>query len=71
LDNDKTPLTLFQVLGSVLASFFGVQRDATRRRDFSRGRARDFILVGILLTGSFVLLVWGIVQLVVYLAIPN
>ena len=61
-------LTLAQVFGSVLSSFFGVQKNATRERDFRHGRARDFIVVGIVLTLLFVLMVWGIVQLVMRLA---
>lgn len=63
-------LGFFQVLGSVVSSFFGVQKDATRQRDFRHGRARDFILVGLLLTAVFVLTVWGVVQLVMRIAAP-
>jgi len=66
-DNDRR-LGFFQVAGSVLASFFGVQKNETRERDFSRGRARDFIVVGILLTLLFILAVWGVVQLVMSVA---
>ncbi|MCB1791434.1 MAG: DUF2970 domain-containing protein [Gammaproteobacteria bacterium] len=61
-------LPFHQVLASVLASFIGVQKNATRERDFSRGRPRDFILVGILMTVIFVLAVWGVVKLVMGLA---
>lgn len=61
-------LSFLQVAGSVLASFFGVQKHANRERDFSRGRARDFILVGALFTLLFILAVWGVVQLVVRVA---
>ncbi len=43
-------LTIWQVLGSVLASFFGVQSSRNRARDFTSGKARDFILVGFILT---------------------
>ncbi len=64
-------LTLAQVFGSVLSSFFGVQKNATLERDFRHGRARDFIIVGIVLTLLFVLTVWGIVQLVMRLATPT
>lgn len=63
-------LSIFQVLVSVLSSFFGVQKDATRERDFKRGRARDFILVGVVLTVGFILAVWGVVQLVMRVAAP-
>ena len=63
-------LSFLQILGSVFSSFFGVQKDATRERDFRRGRARDFILVGVLLTVVFILTVWGVVQLVMRFAAP-
>lgn len=70
MPGEDRDLTFFQVLGSVVSSFFGVQKNATRERDFTRGRARDFILVGILLTVLFILGVWGVVQLVMRLAVP-
>ena len=62
-------LSLIQVFSSVLASFFGVQKNETRERDFTHGRARDFIIVGIVLTLAFILVVLGIVQLVMHLAV--
>ena len=71
MSRDEHKLSFLQVLGSVLSSFIGVQKDATRERDFKRGRARDFILVGVFLTVVFVLLVWGVVQLVMRLAVPG
>ena len=64
--NEK--LSFFQVLGSVLSSFLGVQKNATRERDFKHGRARDFIIVGILLTIVFILALWGVVELVISVA---
>lgn len=67
-ESEKQRLSFFQVLGSVLSSFFGVQKNETRERDFKHGRARDFILVGLLLTLLFILAVWGVVQLVMHLA---
>lgn len=68
MSRSQDKLSFFQVAGSVLASFFGVQKHARRERDFSRGRARDFILVGALFTLLFILAIWGVVQLVVRLA---
>jgi len=65
---EKRKLSIFQVFGSVLSSFFGVQKNATRERDFTHGRARDFIFVGIVLTILFILAVWGVVQLVMSVA---
>ena len=70
VSEENKKLSFLQVLGSVSSSFFGVQKNATRERDFKRGRARDFILVGVLLTVAFILAVWGVVQLVMRLATP-
>lgn len=70
MSEEDKKLSFIQVLGSVFSSFFGVQKNATRERDFKRGRARDFILVGVLLTVAFILAVWGVVQLVMRLATP-
>jgi hypothetical protein len=71
MSQDDRKLGFLQVLGSVLSSFVGVQKDATRERDFKHGRPRDFILVGVLLTILFVLSVWGVVQLVMHLAVAD
>ncbi len=71
MTDEKEKLTFFQVLSSVSASFLGVQKNATRERDFKHGRARDFIIVGVVLTVTFILIVWGIVQLVMRLAVPG
>lgn len=68
MSEKRNKLSLFQVFGSVISSFFGVQKNATRERDFQRGRARDFILVGVVLTVGFILAVWGVVQLVMSVA---
>lgn len=68
-ENQETgKLSLPQVFGSVISSFLGVQKNANRERDFKRGRARDFIVVGIVLTVLFILAVWGVVQLVMQFA---
>lgn len=69
-DNDRK-LSFIQVLGSVMSSFLGVQKNETRERDFTRGRARYFIMVGVLLTLLFILAVWGVVQLVMRVAVPG
>lgn len=62
--NDQAP-TLLQVIGSVLAAFFGVQSSKNKERDFKHGNHKVFILVGLLLTLAFLVIVIGIVQLVV------
>jgi len=71
-DKDKEPeeqaLRFGQLLQSVLAAAFGVQSGKNRSRDFSRGKPSQFILLGVLFTAFFVLLLFGIVKLVLYLA---
>ena len=54
--------SFLQMVGSILASFFGVQNSKNRKRDFTYGKAKYFIAVGILMT-----VVWyGAIRLVVY-----
>lgn len=62
-----TPPTLWQVILSVSASFFGVQSSANRRRDFSHGRPLPFILVGLAMTAAFI----GLMVLAVKLALRS
>lgn len=52
---DPAPLTAWQVIGSTLASAFGVQSSRNRERDFRRGSASHFIVAGIVFTVLFVL----------------
>jgi hypothetical protein len=60
---DQRP-TLIQVIGSVLASFFGVQGSRARERDFKHGRAGVFIAVGFAMVALFVIAVLIVVKLV-------
>ncbi len=55
--------TLLDTIKSVLASFFGVQSDKNRRRDFQQGNPAQFILVGFLLTVIFILVIVVAVKL--------
>ena len=55
------------IVKSVMASFFGVQSDKNRRRDFQQGKASHFIVVGIVMTVLFISFLWGIVQFLLYL----
>lgn len=57
------PPSLLDTVLSVLASFFGVQSEKNRVRDFSAGKPVVFIAVAIVLTLVLVLSLWGIVQL--------
>lgn len=67
--NDEKPegLTFWQVLGSTLAAAFGVQSQKNRERDFTHGRASQFIYMGIGFTALFVLIMVGVVSLVMSL----
>jgi hypothetical protein len=66
-DQQQTP-SFLSVLGSVMASMFGVQSTRRREADFTRGKPIHYILVGLLVTVLFILTVWGVVKLVLGLA---
>lgn len=48
---------MWSVIKSVLAAFFGVQRDQQRREDFENGKPVSFIVVGIAMAMLLVALV--------------
>jgi len=66
-DEGKAP-SLLDVLGSVLASMFGVQSSRKREQDFVHGKPSQYIVIGLLVTLVFILVVWGVVNLVMKLA---
>jgi len=61
-DEPNEKPNVMEVVGSVLAAFLGVQSDRNRERDFTKGRAVIFIVVGVLMTGLFVLTIWLVVR---------
>ena len=63
IDNDQ-PLTLRQMFGSAISAMIGVQSKEKRERDFARGKASHFIIVGVVLSAIFVLTMAGVVTLV-------
>jgi len=67
-DPSRDKVSLWEVAKSVLASFFGVQSQAKRERDFTQGSPAQFIIVGLIATAIFVLLVWLVVKLILGLA---
>jgi hypothetical protein len=67
-DEQPKPLTLRQMLQSVLAGALGVQSGKNRARDFSQGKPSHFVLLGVGFTVAFVLVILGVVKLVLYLA---
>ena len=62
------PLTFWELVKSTSSAFLGVQSDANRARDFSRGKMSHFIAMGLLFGLLFVCILIGIVQLVLHLA---
>lgn len=67
-DDDDKPLSFREMLQSVLAAAFGVQSGKNRARDFSRGKPSHFIALGLMFTALFVVVLYALVQLVLYLA---
>ena len=60
----EKPLGFFQMVGSVLASFFGVQSSKNKQRDFKRGKASQFIAVAILMTALWYGAIYLLVNIV-------
>ena len=63
-DCNEKPLSTWEVMGSLLASAFGVQSEKARERDFHRGKIHQFVIAAIVFTLVFILSIYGIVQLV-------
>ncbi|MCK5307722.1 MAG: DUF2970 domain-containing protein [Zetaproteobacteria bacterium] len=66
-DMAKTP-SFLDVLGSVLASMFGVQSNRKREEDFTHGKPSQYIVIGLIMTVVFVLTIWVVVSLVMKMA---
>lgn len=60
---EEKGLTIWQVFGSVISSFLGVQKKSNQERDFKHGKPSQFIIVGLVLTFVFILLMIGLVQI--------
>lgn len=56
-DQEKQSPSLWQTTLSVLAAFFGVQSRSNRERDFTRGKASHFIILGVVMTAAFIAVV--------------
>lgn len=64
----KTP-TFIQVIWSVIAAMFGVQKNERRIRDFTYGNPKVFIAVGLLLAALFFITVFVVVKIVLHFAL--
>ncbi len=62
-DQEKAP-GLAQVISSVFAAAFGVQSSKNQQRDFKHGKARVFIICGIIFTLLFMGTVFTVVKIV-------
>lgn len=67
-DGRPPPPTFRELMQSVGAAMLGVQTEAARRRDFTRGRPSQYILLGLLATGLFAATLYGIVRLILHFA---
>ena len=65
-ENGPDNLSLPQVFGSILASFYGVQSSKNRKRDFQSGKAKHFIVAGIIMTVAWYFTIYLIVSLVLH-----
>jgi len=68
LEDDKPAqsLSFLQMLVSILASFFGVQSDKNRKRDFEQGRPIHFIVAGVFMTIVWYVSIYLIVKVVLH-----
>lgn len=60
---EKAP-SFLQVIGSVLSAFVGIQNKKNKERDFKHGNHKVFIIVGLLMTFTFLVTLITIVQIV-------
>jgi hypothetical protein len=65
---ENKKVTLRQVIFSVLAAFFGVQKNKIRERDFNSDQPMHYIIVGIISAIVFVLILSGLVTIILHYA---
>ncbi|MBV8063623.1 MAG: DUF2970 domain-containing protein [Nevskia sp.] len=63
-EQDPEQPGLGRAIVSAMAAAFGVQSDKNRERDFKHGKARNFIIAGVLFTALFILVIVVVVKLV-------
>lgn len=62
--NNSPQPSFWDMILSVLAAMFGVQKGKNRERDFTKGNPWIFIVIGIVMTTAFVFLLIGVVKMV-------
>mgnify|MGYP002630559422 CR=1 FL=1 len=65
--DDSKQLSFITLFLSVISAFLGVQSNANRERDFSKGKPAHFIFIGLIFGLLFVLSIVGVVKLVINL----
>lgn len=63
-NRDNDGVSISQVAGSVLASFFGVQSSKNRERDFQSGKFGVFVAMGAVMTFLLAVSIYTVVVLV-------
>ena len=63
-DAAANEMTLWQATQSVLYAMLGVQKSKNAKRDFSKGKASHFIIIGILFGVSFVIVLALLVRFI-------
>jgi len=64
MSNSK--LNLLKIIVSVLSSFIGIQSNENRKRDFNANKPFHFIIVGLVVTISFIIALYYIVNKIIY-----
>ena len=68
MGEQKKDIGILEICKSVLMSFFGVQKESVRRRDFEKGRPVHFIIAGLAFTTLFIAALFGVVKLILHFA---
>ncbi len=68
MNEQKNGVRILDVCKSILMSFFGVQKESVRQRDFEKGKPLHFIVAGIVFTLLFIVLLYSLVKLILHLA---
>ena len=62
---EQGAVSLITVIQSVLWALLGVQSSSNHKRDFTKGKASYYIIIGIIMTAVFIALLLGAVQLAI------
>jgi len=62
----SSKLNLLKIIVSVLSSFIGIQSNENRKRDFNANKPFHFIIVGLVVTISFIIALYYIVNKIIY-----